>query len=271
MSDLLTYEHRRGLVLRIARCPIISQHVENGGEPCGEVIDEQWMQSGRPRLDGWQAHHLAPEPWSGHIDRAPILFVASNPSLGSYQARLDAPPPTGYPTVASSDSDTENYFDDRFDGRIVDGIRNRGDTTIVRFWRGVLRIAADLMPEHVVRPGLDYALTELVRCKSKGERGVRHALATCTTRYFDATLEASVASVVVATGAVARGYFRSRPELRELRGRVSPPVQIAGRERRIAIVPHPTNQRGLKYLISEVAPESIDELREVVAAVRPER
>ena len=43
--------------------------------------------------------------------------------------------------------------------------------------------------------GLDYALTEVVRCKSRQERGVPEALGTCSSRYLARTLELSAARV----------------------------------------------------------------------------
>ncbi len=49
-------------------------------------------------------------------------------------------------------------------------------------------------------PGEDYALTEVVRCKSIGERGFTEARDHCSARYLLRTLQISPASVVVILG-----------------------------------------------------------------------
>lgn len=62
--------------------------------------------------------------------------------------------------------------------------RHNGDW--VRFWAAVRKQAFRLLG-HLAVPGVDYAMTEVVHCKSAGERGVADALCTLPT----ATLTAS--------------------------------------------------------------------------------
>jgi hypothetical protein len=87
-----------------------------------------------------------------------------------------------------------------------------------------------------VAPGLDYALTEVVRCKSRREEGVREARDECARRYMMPTLEASRSVVIVTLGKLAEECAR---DLVRFEGSVSPPTVIAGRERVIAVLPHP--------------------------------
>jgi hypothetical protein len=61
------------------------------------------------------------------------------------------------------------------------------DDPAVRFWSAVKQRAKELLPEESVRPGLDYALTEVVRCKSREEVGVAEAAAVCSNRYLRET------------------------------------------------------------------------------------
>jgi uracil-DNA glycosylase len=60
--------------------------------------------------------------------------------------------------------------------------------------------ARELIPERQPRPGRNYALTEVVRCKSRNERGVEEARLICSGRYLERTLDASRADVVVFLG-----------------------------------------------------------------------
>jgi len=146
--------------------------------------------------------HQVPEPWSGQLARAPILFVSSNPSISRSE---------DYPTWRWSDVEIADFFDNRFGGGrkrwVTDGARSlRADGTrsgSVAFWAGVRNRAGELLGRPAV-PGEDYALVEVVRCKSTNERGVAEARRTCSELYLARTLEASGATVIVTLGEKAR-------------------------------------------------------------------
>jgi hypothetical protein len=61
------------LAAEIVRCPVVDQCLAPSGKglPCHRVVSWQGQLAGDLRY--------VPEPWSGHLDRAPILFVSSNP------------------------------------------------------------------------------------------------------------------------------------------------------------------------------------------------
>ena len=65
------------LLTNIARCPITHQIIQNPEKskslPCYKVVKSQPIKS----YENFQL----PEPWGGHIDKAPILFLSSNPSI----------------------------------------------------------------------------------------------------------------------------------------------------------------------------------------------
>jgi hypothetical protein len=75
-------------------------------------------------------------------------------------------------------------YESAFDLYIADGIANRlpdgSRTSAIRFWVEVRSRAAELIPHRPLVPGIDYALTEAVRCKSHHEIGVAEAVATCS-------------------------------------------------------------------------------------------
>ena len=61
---------RDELLLAITRCREIERARGDAGHPCAGIV-------GLQPPDQFQV----PEPWRGHIDAAPILFVSSNPSI----------------------------------------------------------------------------------------------------------------------------------------------------------------------------------------------
>ena len=136
------------LLLAITRCPELITARTSGAHPCSKIASVQ-------RHDAYQV----PEPWSGHIERAPILFVASNPSIDEDER---------FPTASWSEADTIDYFQRRFDsdaGYISQRAYNK-----VRFWTAVRARAKEIFQRDAV-PGKDFALTELVHCKSRPRAG----------------------------------------------------------------------------------------------------
>ena len=233
----------------IARCPNVARCFEtDASHPCERIVASQCAAS----LDEFQT----PEPWVGRIDVAPILFIASNPSIGK-------------DTHALWSSDNEAVWESHhlaFGGGsrryIQDGIRTTGPDgspiKAVRYWSGVRARARELIVHREVRPGIDYAMSEVVHCKSRGEIGVREALDTCLTRHFDNLMSVSPAVVVLTMGSVARASL----ELQHF-GAVERRV-VAGRLRYLVALPHPTGRVGPKTLTGSVSPEELAELRRAV-------
>jgi hypothetical protein len=119
------------LLLKIARCKICvgcKTGRERPTHPCQRVVG---VQAGVPL----EEHHL-PEPWSGHLASAPILFVSSNPSINTSE---------DYPQWGWTDAGIVDFFDNRFGGGrkawVTDGARSlRADGTrsgSVALWAGV--------------------------------------------------------------------------------------------------------------------------------------
>lgn len=202
------------LLIEIARCPNVQLASKDESHPCRRVVAAQNVPD-LPRFP-----HQLPEPWSGHIERAPLLFVGSNPSLN---------PSERFPTKGWANEEIEAYFTtpDRLDLN-------------VRYWNVVRSIARAILGREP-RPGHDYALTELVRCKSWNEKGVPQALGTCTERYLEKTLEVAGAKVVIALGKVAREGIASHIGCRSELGLQRGTFDIGGRERAVLILGHPSS------------------------------
>jgi len=183
-----------------------------------------------------------PEPWSGHIERAPILFVSSNPSIDRAEA---------YPVGDWEDSRRVDFFAGRFDPRPVpwidDRMRSLLVTTPQRHVRGVAfwfaaRARATELLEHPARAGMDFALTEVVHCKSESEHGVAEAFTPCVERWLRPVIQAAAGRVIVLFGTYARTAFNEVYGIPR-KTAVSGPSNLEGFERIVLQLPHP-NARG---------------------------
>lgn len=229
----------------IAQCAIALGILDGdivGPHPCRAIVGAQ---SGSPET------FQLPEPWVGHIERAPILFVASNPSIGDDKHALRSSPPD-----VIWDSNVRLFDEDA--GYTIEGIYTMTAQGVrnpdwVRHWAFVRNQASALFGRPAV-PGVDYAMTEVAHCKSRSEIGVSDCATFCTDRHFQHILDASGCRLIVAMGAHAHR------ELRRLFGidTSSNYVELTTR-RRIAFVPH-SNFRGSRK-VEVVLAAHLDSIR----------
>jgi uracil-DNA glycosylase len=250
MPETLDGAHRT-LFLSIARCQVIRDQRSSAApaSPCSKIVA---LQAARPL-----SHHIA-EPWVGHLERAPLLFVGSNPGWSDDEHGLGA----------DDDDELIDVFINFFGGGrrtySVGGIRGVDEHGVpdrrwVRYWAFARQRARELLASDVV-PGETYALTEVVHCNSRTEAAgaVWEALPECSARFLDSVLAASGARVVIVVGAIAAAAFRARaldPD-----AGVLGPVDLAGRQRMIVFLPHP-NRRGGPKTVGSVAGAGLERLR----------
>jgi hypothetical protein len=267
ISDRSIDETVRQQLLTIARCTIMAHCLDhaNGSHPCSTVARFQWESiESSTRIAHWRTAHQLPEPWVGHIAEAPILFVSSNPSIrGQITPDGIAAPTRDGITWDTTDDEIVDRFENAFDKYMVDGVRWIGATRATRYWSSIKRRAQELIPNRPVHPGHDYALTEVVRCKSRGEVGVAEAGPACIERHLTSTMELSAARVIVGIGAHARRALTSQFRLTSSLG-----VQVTARgsrERLIVFLPHPNARGGSKSFAGNLAPADLDLLRRRLA------
>lgn len=241
----------------IARCPNVQPCLEarRTNHPCYDIVNHQVAVWGVTSYADFQL----PEPWTGQIDRAPILFVGSNPSIGKDRHSVGS----------SSDEEVWDSHHNVFSGKLkqytwkgkytvdVGGIRSKRP---VPTWAFVINRARELIPQRDVIPGVDFALTEVVHCKSLAQIGVRRAVTTCTELHFDEVLRVAAASVIVAMGD-ARGPIASRCGFKST-------IQVGaaslgGRDRLAIFIGHPTGPEFRKF--SDVCPDDLPRLRAAVS------
>ena len=206
---------REQLLLALTRCSDVDQGRSNPSHPCAAVVNVQ--DAGTRKV---------PEPWSGHIETAPILFIGSNPSIGEGD---------GDPTSCWTEADTVSYFQRRFDRDA--GWVSPDEFNKVRFWTSVRARATELLGRKAV-PGEDFTLTEVVHCKSRGEQGVSYAVRHCAAKWLSRVVSQSAARVVVLLGRHAESCCVELWRIEASRC-VHFDVPIAGRSRSVVVLPHP--------------------------------
>jgi len=242
-------EDSRRLLLEIANCPVVRDILSRSVSThcCQTIVNSQQGDS----------FHL-PEPWVGQIDRVPILFISSNPSIDREES---------FPDTNTKNWPSEriiDFFENRFTSsagwvKNLRVLRRDGSYSKdwVRFWAATRARAAQLLQKssEAVVPGVDFALMEVVHCKSKKEHGVSEALDFCTDRYLGRVMQvARAARVIVVYGGSARKAVCRWPALRGLQvgpRRVFGPSLIFGVARMLAFLPAPASWGGKKSFAAE--------------------
>jgi len=244
----------KALFFEIARCANVESHFGHqaaAGAPCRDVISTQSASSLR--------EFQLPEPWCGDIETAPVLFVSSNPSIGEDSH-------SGWFGVDREiwDSHVNLFFDPRWSREgiytvLSDGQRN---ANWVRYWAAARARAEELLGRRA-EPGRDYALTEVVHCKSRRELGVSIAQPECVSRYLRRVVALSAARVIVVFGDIARRSFEDNFEISALK-RLTGRSVIEGRERIVLSLPHP-NARMKRNVREFVSGEELRDIQQFLS------
>jgi len=213
----------KNLAREIASCASVSEALLSTSHPCSKVVREQ------DKLISVEIKRQRPEPWFGNLEQAKLLFVSSNPSIN------EDPYPLGevFPTYEWSEDESANFFVNRcnqdknppyvtfkdskhanFSTLCHDGeYRGKGGekNQPVDTWLGIHMRAMEILGPDC-HPHFDYALTEVVKCKSKSEMGVKSASAKCKDMWMSRVLNASTAQVIVVIGAKSRDNFAHKIE-----------------------------------------------------------
>jgi uracil-DNA glycosylase len=204
------------LAIAVSRCPEVSVAWDDKSHPCHQVVSCQ--------RDTGLAHFQRPEPWMGGLATARVLFIASNPSISDDPSDMRE----AYPSMTTSDQDAAEFFVRRFDpehepvfatfnhpsepnfltlsldGQYRNGVKRPKSPQPT--WSAIHNRAVELLGADI-HPYRDWALTEIVHCKSRNEIGVVKAAPRCRRLWLDSIVAASPAPVVVALGNFGRDFF----------------------------------------------------------------
>jgi hypothetical protein len=243
------------LLLEITNCPVASDCRAGARLACSKVVGVQ-------SAIAWADYHL-PEPWSGELESAPLLFLSSNPAID---------PKERYPTPSWSDAERVDFFRHRFSGGteawtqdfrtlLKDGSY---DTALRagKYWREIHNRATELLGDNA-RPGVDYAFSEVVHCKSSSNDGVDEARLECASRYLDRVLAASPARVIVLIGTHAWRVFSEWYGGPAAFGEPAEALAVAGRERMVISLPAPGSSQPRK-LINRLGDDELAQARRLV-------
>ena len=262
-----------GLARDISRCPVVEDVLDHKPSPCSELVGQ--------RGDDRETRWYVPEPWAGHIDTAPILFVGPNPGP------QDKDRPFDYDRhMSRRDTDqallaaANGTFDDLQYPGIANGERSRDRKGNLNrtgghyYWNWTRETARELLGRPPV-PGQDYALTEIVHCGCLGGNDpiVRRAAPICAGRYLTRVVDASPAGIIVLAGHIARDFFRREFESQFTGDSVPVPGrsdlwvwrqgELRGVLRYVITLPHPS-RRGLfaeqKTISGNLGPELTEEV-----------
>lgn len=209
----------RTLAIDISSCSDVARAWDDRKHPCHKVVNYQRHTS--------LAEFQRPEPWMGGLTTAKLLFIASNPSISDDESDMRE----DYPTRSWSDEAAAEFFIERFNPdhdpvyatfghpgepdfltRSVDGEYRNGVDTPKKSqptWVWMHNRASEILGEDI-HPHRDWALTEVVHCKSRGEIGVKQAASHCSDRWLESIVSLSPAPIRWACGSGGRDYFASK-------------------------------------------------------------
>ena len=167
-----------------------------------------------------------PEPWFGNIENAKVLFLSSNPSIDTsdYDTAED------FPVNEWDDQKIGSWHIDRVDPNATPmgvsfGLPNlpnflwrcrdneyRGQgpksKSPQKTWNGIHQRALEIIGQSA-SPSENYALTEIVHCKSINAKGVKKASSTCADMWLQRIIAiSSQAKIVVLVGSHVRDLVR---------------------------------------------------------------
>jgi hypothetical protein len=140
-----------------------------------------------------------------------VVFVSSIPSISVAGPGQPADAVEPYPVTADGEDYIAGYLGRRFDPSVSPRpyvkdsrslLRNGEYGAPTRFWAEIQRRAEELIDD--ADPARNYAMTEVVHCKSTRNIGARAAARTRAGLYLHDVFALTIAPIVVVMGQVAR-------------------------------------------------------------------
>jgi hypothetical protein len=249
-------EEIKKLMRELINCKNIDKYYNGEICPCKEIIGIQGIED---KLD-----FQLPEAWNGDLENKEIVFISSNPSIDNEEE---------YPTGKWREEDVIDFFNNRFNGKWTKNNKTlKKDGTFalkqVNFWNRIENRLNDIYRisgiNKINKIGKDFAIFEIVRCKSIGENGITpNIIGQCANLYLEKTLKAAKSlKILIVVGSVARNYFINKFNLENNFNTVPAyfygKIDIYGKEIYLIFIPH-TNARGNHKITTDTA--NIEQLK----------
>ncbi len=178
-----------------------------------------------------------------HISSAPLLYISSNPSISEDE---------DYPRMDWPEELIQDFFWNRFGGGIKEWVRDGNQARIsdgeylrsTPYWSEIKNRSGELLGRSVI-PGVDYAITEIVHCKSRNNIGVDDAMEECVSKFFHSVLKVSGARVLISVGKKVERSMKVTFNLDQA-ARIIGPIWIAGQERFVLFFAAPNSNQPRK-------------------------
>lgn len=233
------------LMMNILRCGLSCADEKS---PCHSIWEAQGCREVRD-------FHL-PEPWNGDVENASALVVSINPRItpGELFPRFGCD--FWLDKAGKLDPNrADDFFRNRFEGYFVthekgtcfkvrheDGsMRNPGG----HYWTQVHHAVQVLLNRLEIVPGRDYALTEVVHCKTLRENAAAECCNYCAGKWFEQILcLAKKAKAILVLGNLARIYVSKKVGINAPQSYRRYQVSIGGTDRICVFADHPASFGG---------------------------
>jgi uracil-DNA glycosylase family 4 len=216
------------------------------------------------------------EPWNGDIENAKILFVSSNPAIDfdEYFPTYDIENETFVGNW--NEEEIKNFFYKRF--TYFSNKRNNAKLTFkkvvknesgtpktVKYWTNLNARAKELIGRKA-KLNNDFAITEIVHCKSKSEVDIDDkCLESCSNNYLKEIISLSNAKLIVAVGKKAKEviynlYLKNQNITDFEKNKLYGPFEINNKHRYFLYICHPNTRKEIKKLDKVM---NIDELKTI--------
>ena len=190
-------ERERNLLLKIARNPE-PQNVFDKLKK-GKYVDESnpYLKIVTEQINETMPEMHLPEPWNGHLSKARVMVISSNPSLNSSE---------DFPTKKWMDDEIVNFFDNRFaDNRMLKSIYWTKIANCIKMCSIIPDSAKNLSTYEFLNKFV--VCTEIVHCKSEGEEGVVCACIHEEEKFLEKIISLFSGELIIILGSKAKRLF----------------------------------------------------------------
>ena len=233
------------LCIQITLCTNTGNKGKNGINPCEEILKAQQCPNKKFQM---------PEPWSGHLSSAKILYIGSNPSFDCDE---------DYPDYSWSKKRICDFFENRF----KNGKVKNGKDVSVQYWTSLINYTNwinDKLTANGKSPLTSYpkkkkpkknfydelnndvASTEIVHCKSKAAQGFSSAYCKCGDLWMADILKIFKGELIVVLGGKAKDAINNCCKLKSV---------MASQTKPIIYLPHPSSPASTNTRIAAVDSE----------------